>query len=77
MLSTIQRRIFLSSFLLSKNIKIRIYKTTVLHVVLCGCDAWSLTSEEEHKFTVFGNRVLRRIFGPKRESGGRLEKTAQ
>jgi hypothetical protein len=57
----------LSSRLLSKNIKIRIYETTVLLVVLYGCEIWSLILREEHRLRVFENRVLRRIFGPKRD----------
>jgi hypothetical protein len=56
--------------LISKNLKIKIYKTVVLLVVLYGCETWSLTLREEHKLRVFENRVLRRIFGPKREEGG-------
>jgi hypothetical protein len=56
----------LSSRLLSKNVKVRIYKTIVFLVVLYGCETWSLTVREEHKLRVFENRVLRRIFGPKR-----------
>jgi hypothetical protein len=56
----------LSSRLLSKNIKIRIYKTIILPVVLYGCETWSLTLRKEHRLRVFENRVLRRIFGPKR-----------
>jgi hypothetical protein len=56
----------LSSRLLSKNLKIRIYKTIILPVVLYGCETWSLTLREEHRLGVFENRVLRRIFGPKR-----------
>jgi hypothetical protein len=55
----------LSSHLLSKNVKIRIYETIILHVVLYGCELWSLTLWEEHRLRVFENRVLRRIFGPK------------
>jgi hypothetical protein len=55
----------LSSGLHSKNIKIRIYKTIILPVVLYGCETWSLTLREEHRLRVFENRVLRRIFGPK------------
>jgi hypothetical protein len=55
----------LSSRLLSKNIKITIYKTIILPVVLYGCETWSLTLKEEHRLRVFENRVLRRIFGPK------------
>jgi hypothetical protein len=54
----------LSSRLLSKNLKIRIYKTIILPVVLYGCETWSLTLREEHRLRVFENRVLRRIFGP-------------
>jgi hypothetical protein len=55
----------LSSRLLSKNVKVRIYKTIILPVVLYGCETRSLTVKEEHKLRVFENRVLRRIFGPK------------
>jgi hypothetical protein len=55
-----------SSRLLSKNIKIRIYKIIILPVVLYGCQTWSLTLREEHRLRVFENRVLR-IFGPKRD----------
>jgi hypothetical protein len=50
-----------------KNLKIRIYKTIILPVVLYGCETWSLTLREEHRLRVFENRVLRRIFGPKRD----------
>jgi hypothetical protein len=57
----------LSSRLLSKNLKIRIYKVIILPVVLYGCETWSLTLREEHRLRVFKNRVLRRIFGPKRD----------
>jgi hypothetical protein len=46
--------------------KIRIYKTIILPVVLYGCETWSLTLREKHILRVFENRVLRRIFGPKR-----------
>jgi hypothetical protein len=56
----------LSSSLLSKNIKIEIYKTIILPV-LYGCDTWSLTLREECMLRVSENRVLKRIFGPKRE----------
>jgi hypothetical protein len=55
----------LSSLLLSKKIKIRIYKIIILTVVLYGCETWSLTLREEHRLRVFENRVLKRIFGPK------------
>jgi hypothetical protein len=57
----------LSSHLLSKNVKFRIYKTIILPVLLYGCEIWSLTLWEEHRLGVFENRVLRRIFGPKRD----------
>jgi hypothetical protein len=57
----------LSSRLLSKNIKIRISKTIILPVILCGNKNWSLALREEHRQRVFENRVLRRIFGPKRD----------
>jgi len=57
----------LSSSLLSKNLKIKIYRTIISPVVLYGCETWSLTSREERRLRVFENRVLRRIFGPKRD----------
>jgi hypothetical protein len=57
----------LSSGLLSRNTKIKIYRTIVLPVVLYGCETWSLILKEEHRLKVFENRVLRRIFGPKRD----------
>jgi hypothetical protein len=53
--------------LLSKKLKIRIYKTTILPEVLYGCETWSLTLREEHRLRMFENRVLRRIFGLKRD----------
>jgi hypothetical protein len=54
----------LSSRLLSKKLKIKIYRTKILPVVLYGCEAWSLTLREERKLRMFENMVLRRIFGP-------------
>jgi hypothetical protein len=57
----------LSSRLLSRNVKVKIYKTIILTVVLYGCETWSLTLRKEHRLRVFENRVLRRIFGPKRD----------
>ena len=57
----------LSSGLLSKNLKIKIYRTIILAVVLYGCETWSLTLRQERRLRVFENRVLRRIFGPKRD----------
>jgi hypothetical protein len=53
--------------LLSKNVKLKIYKTIMLPVVLYGCESWTLTLREECRLRVFENRVLRRIFGPKRD----------
>jgi len=53
--------------LLSKKLKIKIYRTIILSVVLYGCEAWSLTFREERKLRVFENMVLRRIFGPRRD----------
>jgi hypothetical protein len=55
----------LASRLLSRNVKIKIYKTIILPVGLYGCETWSLTLREVHRLRVFENRVLRRIFGPK------------
>jgi hypothetical protein len=57
----------LSSRLLSRNVKVKIYKTIILPVVLYEYETWSLTLREEHRLRVFENRVLRRIFGPKRD----------
>jgi hypothetical protein len=57
----------LSSRLLPRNVKVKIHKTIILPVVLYGYETWSLTFREEHRLKVFENRVLRRIFGPKRE----------
>jgi hypothetical protein len=57
----------LSSRLLSKNLKIKIYRTIILAVVLYGCETWSLTLREERKLRVFDNMVLRRIFGTRRD----------
>jgi hypothetical protein len=48
-------------------VKVRIYKTIILPVVLYGCETWSLTEREEHKLRVFENRLLGSIFGPKRD----------
>ena len=57
----------LSSSLLSKNLKIKIYRTIILPVVLYGRETRSLTLREECRLRLFENRVLRRIFGPKRD----------
>jgi hypothetical protein len=64
----------LSSRLISKNLKLKIYKTVILPVVLYGCETWSLTLGEENRLRVFENRVLRRIFGPMREVDGSWRK---
>jgi hypothetical protein len=56
----------LFSYLLSKNINIRIHKIIILRVVLYGCETWSLTLREKHKLRVSEKSVLRRIFGSKR-----------
>jgi hypothetical protein len=55
----------LSSRLLSRNEKVKIYKTIILPVVLYGCETWSPMLTEQHRLRVFENRVLRRIFGSK------------
>jgi hypothetical protein len=57
----------LSSLLLSRNVNVKIYKTIILQVVLYGRETWSLTIREQHRLRVFENRVLSRIFGPKRD----------
>jgi hypothetical protein len=58
-----------SSRLLSKNLKIRIYNTIILPVVLYGCETWSLTLREEHRLRMFENRILRKVFGLKMDEG--------
>jgi hypothetical protein len=57
----------LSSSLIIKNFNIKIYRIIILSLVSYGCETWSLTLKEERKLRVFGNRVLRRIFGLKRD----------
>jgi hypothetical protein len=54
----------LSSCLLSRNMKVKLYKTIIPTVVLYWCETWSFTLREEHRLTVFQNMVLRRIFVP-------------
>jgi len=56
-----------SSRLLSRNLKIKIYRNIILPVVLYECETWSLTMREERKLRVFENMVLGRIFGPRRD----------
>jgi hypothetical protein len=65
----------MSSGLLSKNTKIKIYRTIILPFVLYGCETWSLTLWEECRLRLFENRVLRRLFGPKRDEVMREKKT--
>ena len=55
----------LSSSLLPTYLKIKLYRTLIMSLVLYGCETWSLTLKEERRLRVFENRVLRRIFGPK------------
>jgi hypothetical protein len=57
----------LSSRLLSRNVKVKIYNTIILPVGLYGCQTWSLKLRKEHRLWVFESRVLRRIFEPKRD----------
>jgi hypothetical protein len=59
-------QILLSSRLLSTNLKIKIYRTKILSIGY-ECETWSLTKSEEHRLKVFENRVLKKIFGPKRD----------
>jgi hypothetical protein len=66
MLATI-RFSLLPSGLLSKNVKVKIHKTVVLPIVLYGCETWSLALSGEYTLRVFENRVLRKLFGPKRD----------
>jgi hypothetical protein len=74
MLAIIQSKIFFSSSLISKNLKIKMYETVIFRDVLYGCETWSLTLREEHRLRVFENRVLRRTFGPKSEEDGSWRK---
>jgi hypothetical protein len=67
MFATIQPRTPFLFVCCLKILKIRIHKTIILHVVLYGCETLSLTLREEQRLRVFENRVLRRIFGPKKD----------
>jgi hypothetical protein len=73
MLAIIQSKIFCLPVSYQNNLKIKIYKTVILPVVLYGCETWSLTLGEEHTLRVFENRVLK-IFGPKMEEDGSWRK---
>ena len=57
----------LSSRLLSKNLNIKRYRNIIWPVVVYGCETWSLKLRDECRLMVFKNRVLRRIFGPRRD----------
>jgi hypothetical protein len=59
--------VLLRCILWNKILKVKIYRTKILPVVLYGCESWSLTLREECRLRVFENRVLRRIFGPMRD----------
>jgi len=76
MLATILFRV-LSSHLLSKNFKSKIYEIIILPIVLYACETWSLTLRDNHRLTMFEKRVLRKIFGPKREEVGKDQRRLQ
>jgi hypothetical protein len=65
--ATIQSRTFCLLVCCPKNVEIRIYKTIIVPVVLYGCKTWFLTLREKHRLRLFENRMLRRIFGLKRD----------
>src|SRR5215469_17938817 len=67
MLGIIQCRFVCLPVCYPKNIKIKVYRTIILPVVLYGCQTWSLKMREERRLRVFENRVLRRVFGPERD----------
>ena len=64
---TLQAILITNARLLSKNLKIKVYRTVILPVVLYECETWLLTLRQERKLRVFQNMVLRRIFGPRRD----------
>ena len=74
MLAIIGAEFFVFQFA-TKIIKFKIYRTTILPVVLHGCEIWLLTVREEYRLRVFENRVLRRIFEPMRDKVTGVEKT--
>ena len=67
MLLIILCRIFCLPVFLSKNININVSRTVIWPVVLYRCEVWSLILREGHRLRVFESRVLRKIFGPKRD----------
>jgi hypothetical protein len=73
MLALIQSKIFCLPVSYQK-LNIKIYKTVILPVLLYGCENWSLTLREDHRLGVFDNRVLRKIFVPKKEEDGSWRK---
>ena len=75
MLAIIRCRIVCLPVSYTKNLKNKINRTIILPVVLYGCETWSLTLREECRLRMFENRVLRRIFGPKRDEVTGVEET--
>ena len=71
MLAVIQCRIFCLPI---SNLKMKIHRTMILPVVLYGCETWLLTLREEHRLKVFENRLMRKVFGPKRDEVTGMEK---
>jgi hypothetical protein len=69
--------IFFSSYLLSKNINIKLYGTIILHVALCWCETGSVILREERRSLVFRSMMLRKILGPKKDKVKGIEETAQ
>ena len=67
MLAIIRCRIFYLPVCYPKKLKIKVYRIIILPVFLYGCETWSLTLRKERRLRVFENRVLRRVFGPKRD----------
>ena len=65
----------MSFSLLFKNVTIKKYRAVIHPIVFCGCEAWFLTLRKEHRLRVFENRMLRKIFGPKRVKVMGVEKT--
>jgi hypothetical protein len=74
MLAFIQSKIFCLPVSCKRKLNIEIYTNVILSVVLYGCETWSLTLREEHRLRDFENRVLRKVFGPKREEDGSWRK---
>ena len=63
--------------MLSKNLKIKIHRTIILPIVLYGCETWSSILRDERRLRVFESRVLRRVFGPKRDEVTGGEKSGE